>query len=86
MNSKLNSIEILPAVIPSARGTYQVGPRVISLVFEPPVQFDHAVSLRKAGAPLVPFLPDQGRGELWETLSYGILWLSGLMGIGLCFV
>ena len=22
----------------------------------------------------------------WEMLSYGVLWLSGLIGIGLCFL
>jgi hypothetical protein len=29
---------------------------------------------------------DEWSGEFWETLSYAILWLCGLIGIGLCFL
>jgi hypothetical protein len=29
---------------------------------------------------------DHRAGELWETLSYVVIWLCGLMGVGLCFL
>ncbi len=29
---------------------------------------------------------DDWAGEFWETLSYGVIWLCGLIGIGLCFL
>jgi hypothetical protein len=39
----------------------------------------------EAGLPPASHWPD-GRGdETWETLSYVMLWICGLWGIGLCF-
>ncbi len=34
---------------------------------------------------LVPGSADDWAGEFWETLSYVVIWLCGLVGIGLCF-
>jgi hypothetical protein len=84
MNIKPSVIEIRPAVLAPAPGTYCLAPHVISLVFAAPVQFEPAVS---PGGPRVSaLLPEHRRGKLWENLSYGALWLSGLLAVSLCFL
>ena len=30
--------------------------------------------------------PEHRANEYWETLSYVVIWLCGLIGVGLCFL
>ena len=85
MNAKANSIGIAPAMIFAGE---------IAGVDEA----DASAALARAGrshdaGPSAEFRlwlglrsPEHRASEHWETLSYVVIWLCGLIGIGLCFL
>jgi len=78
MNGKPNSIEIVPAMI--LAGQIQGTDEAVA-----------SFALARAGHSAEPRLglalrsAKHRAGEYWETLSYVIIWLCGLIGVALCF-
>ena len=88
MNAKPNSIELMPAVIARARSRRlpEFANHTIPVVWAPPVLFEVVPPRSEPGLRLAsPLLNDSAR-DLWETLSFAMLWLCGLLGVGLCFL
>jgi len=85
MNAKTNSIGCLPATNSALRVQGLDGP-------VPRVALAHTVWIRSAALSARPQLgigwhsADDQAGEFWETLSYAVIWLCGLIGIGFCFL
>jgi hypothetical protein len=84
MNANQNSIEAAPTLGSRSHVRCLVGP----VAYDVPVQsvrpqcVPPAASTGPFGALLAVH---HHSGTFWETLSYAVLWLCGLIGIGLCF-
>ena len=85
MSAKPNSIETLPTLSSELR---------VHVFGEP---LARVVIVGAVGAPetapstQATFGPgwrssEARTGEFWETLSYAVIWLCGLIGVGLCFL
>jgi len=85
MNAKENSIEMAPAMIGSER-SHSLNEPVPYIALIRAMRSEEAVSLAEPCRSLALRLADDRAGEFWETLTYGLIWLSGLIGIGLCFL
>ena len=85
MNAKVNSIRIVPALITTER-IQGLDKPIASAALLRAVLAEDVVPL--ADTRLLLALPstDHRAGEFWETLSYVAIWLSGWIGIGLCFL
>ena len=84
MNVKRNSIEAAIAIRPISHIRSLVEP----VAYAVPVQILRlrdtlAPASTRAGISLQLAAPDAG--ELWETLSYALLWVSGLAAVAVCF-
>ncbi len=85
MNAKANSIQMVPALITSARvqgldepfGSAQLLRGVLA---------EDAVPLDEPRLRLSLPSTDHRSGEIWETLSFVAIWVCGLIGIALCFL
>ena len=83
MNAKANSIGIVPAMILAGeiQGVDEAGASVA---------LARAGWSEDAGPCAEPWLalssPQHEASEYWETLSYVVIWLCGLIGVGLCFL
>jgi hypothetical protein len=85
MNAKPNSIGILPVMRSGLRVQGLHGP-VASDVRLCAVRIQGTAPAAKRKLRAVMPSVDGRVGELWETLSYAVLRLCGLTGIGLCFL
>ena len=76
---------MVPAMIESGRshGLNEPVPYV-ALTFAR--QSEEAASLAEPCHSLALRLADDRAGEFWETLSYAVIWLSGLISIFLCLL
>jgi hypothetical protein len=82
MNAKSHLIEITPAIGPCERFHRWSRPAVDVATIRA-VQTQDAAQPSKTGLWLA--LWSEGRaGEFWETVAYTVIWLCGLLGIGLC--
>src|SRR5215467_12921996 len=83
MNAKRNSIDTATMSRPSAHVRCLVGPVAYDVSVRivrtqsapPPASTRPSIALRAAGNYC---------REFWETLSYAVMWLCGLIGITLC--
>ena len=85
MNAKIDSIEEATRIRPGGLLRTMGGPAAYE-AFVPGIRAQRgpppAGARRRVGTGLAV-----GRaGELWETLSYVVIWLSGLAAIALCFL
>jgi hypothetical protein len=85
MNARTNSIEMVPAMIESGRN-HSLNEPFPRVALTCAMRFGAAVYSGEPGRSLVLRWADDRAGEFWETLSYAVIWLSGLIGIGLCFL
>jgi len=78
-----NAIKELPMMSPGRR-TLCLGEPVAHVALVRPVRAQHVV----AWAWIHPWVrlhsAEDSAAEFWETLSYAVLWLCGLIGIALC--
>ena len=81
MNAKPNSIGILPAMNSRLR-VQGLGETIARAGIVCAVRARDACPSDKA--PLWS-VPDDRLGDIWETLSYLVIWVCGLTGIALCF-
>ena len=101
MNAKANSIGIVPAMIQvwCLRRMYSYfGDTTLAGEIQGVDEAGASVALARAGwsedarpsaePPLWVALssPEHGASEYWETVSYLVIWLCGLIGVGLCFL
>ena len=84
MNGKPNSIEIVPAMILAGQiqGTDEA---VASFALARAGQSEDAGPSAEPRLGLALRSAKHRAGEYWETLSYVIIWLCGLIGVALCF-
>jgi hypothetical protein len=81
---KANAFEIAPVMIAVGQihhldeslASVALARAVLSEDAGPSVEPRPCLALRSAG---------HRTGEFWETVSYVVIWLCGLIGIGLCF-
>lgn len=85
MNSKANSMEMATAVV--LEGSFRdVDEAVASAALARAGRFERAVPCAEPSLWLALGSVDHRAGELWETLSYLVIWVCGLAGVGLCFL
>ena len=85
MNAKANSIRIVPAMI--LAGEIQgVDEAVVSVALARAGQSADAGPCAEPRLWLELSSPEHRSNEYWETLSYVVIWLCGLIGVGLCFL
>jgi len=85
MNAKANSIQIVPTLI--SAGRFQaVDKPVGSTLLRYEVLTEYAVPWAEPRLRLALPSRNHRSAEFWETMSYVAIWLSGLIGIGLCFL
>ena len=85
MNAKANSIRIVPAMI--LAGEIQgVDEAVVSVALARAGRSESAGPSAERRVWLELSSPEHRASEYWETLSYVVIWLCGLIGVGLCFL
>jgi len=85
MTAKANSIGIVPAMI-LAGDIQGVDEAVASVALARAGRSEGAGPSAEPRLWLALSSPEHGASEYWETLSYVVIWLSGLIGVGLCFL
>ncbi len=85
MNANTNSIEVLPARIATRRIQRVRGPVAAIAIARVVGSKEIAPSAEPPGW-LALQLAHHHAGEFWETLSYLVLWLSGLIAISFCWL
>ena len=83
MIAKPNAIEELPVMNSGLRVQGMGGP-VAQVVLVRVVPTQHGAPSARAHVWIGLRSADDWAGEFWETLSYAVIWLCGLIGIGLC--
>jgi hypothetical protein len=86
MNGEPISIEMLPDII--ATGRFEgVKESIESIEVAPPESDEVAEGITLASPePRLEWSSANRRaGDLWEMVSYLVLWISGWIGVGLCF-
>ena len=83
MNSRANLMEMVPQTIAPEPVRIRVAfqPSALDL---PQIRFGGALRTQPEYRP-APY-PPHVAVEFWETLAYLILWFSGWVGIGSCFI
>lgn len=85
MNAKPNSIGILPAMGSGLRCRDLRRPVTrVGFVRLVPTHYATPSTHAHLGLSLSP--SNDRVGEFWEALSFAVIWLCGLTGIGLCFL
>ena len=85
MNAKANSIRIVPAMI--LAGEIQgVDEAVVSVALARAGRSESAGPSAERRVWLELSSLEHRASEYWETLSYVVIWLCGLIGVGLCFL
>jgi len=84
MNSRTNSIELLPGTI-APQQSYSPDQPQVFVARSTVVRVDGLRIWRQPHSSSTFHSSRDGVGEFWESLSYAILWFSALLGIGICF-
>jgi hypothetical protein len=80
---KANTFEVVPGMIAAGR-IRRLDESIATVAFARAVLPEDAAT--SAGPDLFLACRSAGHqaGDFWETLSYVVIWLCGLIGIGLC--
>ena len=84
MNAKPNSIAEVLALNSRLR-VRSMGEPVMQIVLVRLDRTQHSAPSSQTSSSSGARLADDWSAEFWETLSYAVIWLCGLAGIGLCF-
>jgi hypothetical protein len=84
MNSRTNSIEIPPGMF-APQQTYNPDTPKVLVARSTAVRFAPLQTWRQPHRYSIFRSSQDGVGEFWEMLSYGIIWFNALLAIGICF-